>query len=392
MLVWDRSSRDASVHGFVPSMGMVDRLARRARQRRIVGDLSAARRSGIPGRDLFSDDRTQFGAEVARRLPECDVVQLHWVAGFVDYGLFLSRLPPGLPLVWTLHDMNPFTGGCHYDYGCGRFVGACGMCPQLGSGVEEDLSRRVWQRKRDAFSRMGDRPVHVVADSDWLAREARRSSLFGGFPVSTIHYGLDTDVFAPRGRAASREVLGLPAEASVVLFVAESVEDRRKGLAHLVEALEGMSGFPDLLLVSIGAGKPVLQGELPHLHLGPVADDRLMSIVYSAADVFVIPSLQEAFGQTALESVACGTPAVGFDAGGIPEVVRPGVTGALAPVGDSAALREAIVRILADPEEAARLSGSCRSVAVTEHGLAVQAERYLALYHELVGAASLTGR
>lgn len=385
MLVWDRASTDPSVHAFVPSTRLVDRVARRVRQRRIVADLRAVRGGG---HELFTHYQSQFGAEVARQLPECDVLHLHWTSGILDYPLFFRDLPPGVPVVWTLHDMNPFTGGCHYDQGCGGYIRACGSCPQLASGVESDLSRQVWQGKREALSRLGDRPVHVVADSAWLAEEARRSSLLGAFPVSTIYYGLDTGVFAPRGRSEARQALGIPEDARVVLFVADSVEDRRKGLSHLLDALEGMAGFPDLLLVSIGRGEPAVREGGRHLHLGRVDDDFRLSLVYSAADVFVIPSLQEAFGQTALEAVSCGTPVVGFAAGGIPEIVRPGVTGALAPPGDNAALREAIVGILRDPEAAARLSESCRRVALEGHGLERQARQYLDLYTRLRGEPS----
>ena len=382
MLVWDRAGCDPAVRAFVPSTGLVDRVARRVRQRGIVSDLRAVR-SG--GHELFTHHRSQFGPEVARQLPECDVLQLHWTSGFLDYPDFFRNLPPGVPVVWTLHDMNPFTGGCHYDGGCGGYRRACGSCPQLVSGVERDLSRRVWLGKHEALSQLGRRPVHVVADSDWLAEEARQSSLLGGFPVSTIYYGLDTAVFAPRGRAAARRALGIPEGARVVLFVADSVEDRRKGLSYLVEALAGTAGDPDLLLVSIGRGDPAIGEGARHLHLGRVDDDDRLSLVYSAADVFVIPSLQEAFGQTALESVSCGTPVVGFAAGGIPEIVRPGVTGALGPPGDAAALRGAVESILRDPEEAARLSESCRRVALEEHGLERQARRYVDLYSGLLG-------
>jgi glycosyltransferase involved in cell wall biosynthesis len=148
-----------------------------------------------------------------------------------------------------------------------------------------------------------------------------------------------------------------------------------------------MKDFPDLLLLSIGRGRPVVPDGLPHLHIEHVASDHRLSGLYSAADVFVIPSLQEAFGQTVLEAMACGTPVVGFDAGGIPEMVKPGETGLLASCGDVAGLREAVLALLADGEARARMGASCRDRVVREHGLEVQARRYADLYRSLLGAA-----
>ncbi len=388
MLVAQRLGDDPSVVSFFPSRRFPDRVARVLRRRRIAADFAPYRATRPAGFEAFSDDRSEYGPEVPRQLPPCDVVNLHWVAGFVDYEAMLAGIPRGVPVVWTLHDMNVFTGGCHYDDGCGRFARACGACPQLGSRDEHDLSRQVWLRKRNVFGAAG-RPLHVVADSEWLAAEARRSSALAGVPVTSILYGLDTGVFAPRDPAAARAELGIPAGARVVLFVADSVENRRKGFPLLLEALGGMRDAPGLLLLSIGRGRPAVPGGLPHLHFEHVASDRLLSILYSAADVFVIPSLQEAFGQTALEAMACGTPVVGFDAGGIPEMVRPGVTGLLARCGDVAGLREAVLALLSDDELRARMGASCRELAAREHGLEVQARRYAELYRALLGAAPL---
>lgn len=392
MLVAQRLSDDRSVVSFLPSRRFPDRVARVLRRRRIAADLAPYRATRPAGFEAFSDDRSEYGPEVPRQLPPCDVVNLHWVAGFVDYRAMLAGIPRGVPVVWTLHDMNVFTGGCHYDDGCGRFAAACGACPQLGSRDEDDLSRQVWHRKRGVFAHTAGRPLQVVADSEWLAGEARRSSALAGVPVTSILYGLDTAVFAPRDRGAARAELGIPAGARAALFVADSVENRRKGFPLLLEALRGMTDAPDLLLLSIGRGRPSVPEALPHLHFEHVESDRLLSVLYSAADVFVIPSLQEAFGQTALEAMACGTPVVGFDAGGIPEMVRPGVTGLLAPCGDVAALREAVLALLSDEDARARMGASCRELVAREHGLEVQARRYAELYRALLGAAPLPAR
>ncbi|MEO6436357.1 MAG: glycosyltransferase, partial [Tepidisphaeraceae bacterium] len=168
---------------------------------------------------------------------------------------------------------------------------------------------------------------------------------------------------------------------------AESVANVRKGFRHLADAVSGIRGTDNLLLVSVGGGECDLPANLPHLPLGKISNDRMLSTIYSAADVFVIPSLQESFGQTVIESLACGTPVVGFASGGIPDMVRPGETGWLAPTGDTAALREAIVESLRDPQRRESMAAICRRVAVEEYSLDVQARAYVELYRTLLSRA-----
>lgn len=292
------------------------RVRRKLRRDRIEADLRNYSKNRGKGQEFFSDDRSELGPEVRLQLPPSDIVHLHWIAGYADYVDFLSMVPQKTPVVWTLHDMNPFTGGCHYDEGCGRFAGACGACPELGSKVEEDLSRQIWERKRKALRAVPPGCLQIEADSAWLASQARKSSLFGKLRVGAIHYSLDVEKFRPRGRAATRTVLGVPSNAKIVLFVADHPEIKRKGFATLVEALSGLTEVRGLLLMSMGRTKPEFTERFEHLHLGYVIEEHFQSIIYSAADLFVMPSLQEAFGQTALESMACGTPVVGSDAGG----------------------------------------------------------------------------
>lgn len=386
MFVANKRSGDPTIRAFEPPTDPQSQREHERRKERIEGDFALygdSRPKHLIG-DGFTGDRSVHGAAPLEQLPGCDVVNLHWFGSFFDYRAFFSTVPQEVPVVWTLHDMNAFTGGCHYDDYCGKFSDRCGACPQLGSTVEEDLSRQVWNRKSEAFAGVEDGRLRLVAVSNWLAGEASRSSLLGRFPVTSISPSLDSQVFAPRDRSAARANLGIPEEASVLLFIADSLVTRRKGFALLAEALEGLAGVPDLFLLSLGHNNPAGIGDVPHLHLDYIEDDLALSAIYSAADVFVMPSLQEAFGQTVLEALACGTPVIGFDVGGIPEMVRPGVTGELVQPGDIEGLRNTIRALLKDPERRAEMSANGRRMAVEEFAHDVQAGRYADLYRSLL--------
>jgi glycosyltransferase involved in cell wall biosynthesis len=380
MLVLRQRTTDPAVTRFEYPMELRARLRRRVRRWRIARAAARYREMRPPGAELFNDDRSEHGAAVIEQLPPADVLNLHWIANFVDLPTFLADVPARLPVVWTLHDMQPFTGGCHYDRGCGRFAETCGACPQLGSQRRGDLSRAIWGRKAVALASVAADRLHLVAPSHWMADEVRRSSLLGRFPVTVIPNGLDTGVFAPVGQAAARTALRVPVGARIVLFLADELAAERKGFGLLCQALAGLEGVPDLFLISVGSHQPALDLPVPQLHLGRVEHDRLLALVYSAADVFALPSLQDNLPNTALEALACGTPVVGFAAGGVPDVVRDGETGWLAPPGDVDGLRAALKRLLADKALCSELAETCRQVAVAEYDRTVMARAYLELY------------
>lgn len=381
MLVRSRQSDDDSVAEVRPSAQLLGRMRHRVRHALIQRAFARYRSSLKAGFEIFSDDRTAWGSTLVDQVPSASILNLHWIARFVDLGAALPRLCARSPVVWTLHDMNALTGGCHYDSGCGRYEQSCGRCPELGSDREHDLSRSVWRRKRAAYGRIAPGRLHFVTPSEWLRDRVACSSLAGAFPVSVIPYGLDVDVFTVHDRTAARDLLGLPRRARVVLFVAEVLDNARKGFSFVREALQGLGGAEAPVLLSLGQGRPVVDAA-HHVHLGTVTNDRFLSLVFSAADVFVITSLQDNLPNTVLESMACGTPAIGFAAGGIPEMIRPGETGWLVPPGDVAGLREAILSALSDDAGRAAMGKASRDRVEREHGLRRQAERYLDLYRE----------
>ena len=379
MFVGNKVSHDGSVKQYAPPSSSMARFVSLARRTRIARAFGKDRDSSASA-TMFSDDRTGYRAEVWNQCPAGDVLNLHWVSGFLDYASFFQWLPERTPLVWTLHDMNPFTGGCHYDAGCARFRAECGACPQLRSRTTTDLSRQIWRRKRKALARVRPERLHVVTPSRWLGEEVKRSSLFSRFERSVIPYGLNTEVFRPRDRRLMRDALGIPPQAKVILFSARAVWDPRKGLDWLERSLEGSAPGLQLFLVSLGSGAAVKSKSIPHTHVDAISDDRLLACMYSAADIFVAPSLQDNLPNTVLESIACGTPVVAFAAGGIPDAVRNGKTGYVVPVADSAGLQKAMVELLANDSMRAEMSENCRKVAVQEYDLKIQARRYMELY------------
>ncbi|HEX6582997.1 MAG TPA: glycosyltransferase family 4 protein [Thermoleophilaceae bacterium] len=321
---------------------------------------------------------------VPRRVEELapDVINLHWI---LDGFLSIEQLAHlGRPLVWTMHDMWPFTGGCAYSLGCERHTGRCGACPVLGSDSKRDLSRAVWRRKERAWA---DLDITAVAPSRWLADQARRSSLFRDRRVEVIPTGIDTAVFKPMERTAARRLLNLPLDSKLVMFGAHD-DTPRKGMKHLVDALrrlghEGSAPGLAALVVgppSLSAGIDV---GLPLHALGRIGDPHAMAALYSAADVVVIPSVWENLPLVGLEALACGTPVVAFSADtGIVDIVDHEETGYLARPFEAEDLARGIEWVTADDDRHARLSAAARAKAERDYTLEVSARRYAEVFEE----------
>lgn len=362
-------------------------LAQRLRERRHRRRYREATRGGMAGVDRFAHTELPWATPVPAEGASADVIQLHWVSGFLDYPTFFGSMERGRPIVWTLHDMDAFTAGCHYAWDCERFTTRCVECPQLSSEGPDHAAATF--ATRDAA--LHGHVVHAVADSRWLEGEASRSRLLGGAAsLRTIHYGLDTDVYAPRDKRACKAALGIDPERFVIAFGATSLHNRRKGLTVLLEALAALEDKETVLGLVFGPGVRDYEiGDLPRIMtLGPVQSRELIVAVYSAADVFVIPSLQEAFGQTAMEAMACGTPVVGSRTGGIPELVRPGETGLLASPGDASDLARSLERLRSDEALRARLSAGGRQLIEREFTRERQARAYVELYEEITSNAA----
>lgn len=324
----------------------------------------------------------RINSQVARLAP--DIINLHWVsAGFVQIETIKNFKRP---LVWTLHDMWAFTGGCHYNGECDRYMATCGSCPQLGSNRDWDLSRWIWQRKTKAWR---DLDLTVVTPSNWLAQCARKSSLFGDRRIEVIPNSVDTDTYRPIDKKAARDILKLPQDKQLILFLSlKATSDRRKGFHLLQPALQQLvrAGWQDKLeLIVVGASPPKdpPQFGFKAHYLGTLNDDVTIALAYSAADVFVVTSIQDNLPNTILEALSCGTPCVAFDIGGMPDTIDSQYNGYLAQPNRVEDLVKGIVWTLENEDRYCKLSYNARAKAEREFALEVQGRSYQSLFNDL---------
>jgi glycosyltransferase involved in cell wall biosynthesis len=320
-------------------------------------------------------------AEVAGVGP--DIIHLHWLgAGFLSVET-ISRF--NKPLVWTLHDSWAFTGGCHVPFECKKYRQSCGGCPVLGSSREKDLSRWTWHRKERAWR---DLNLTVVTPSRWLAECVRASALFREVRVEVIPNGLDIELFQPRPKEDARDLLGLPHDKKIILFGAMGVAaDPNKGFHLLQAALRELGkGGADLLAVIFGAedSAGISVPGMPVASLGRIHDDHRLAALYAAADLFVAPSLLENLPNTVMEAMACGTPCVAFNQGGMTDLIDHEVTGYLAQPYEAADLANGMQQLLEDDGRRQEMSARCRRKVEETFALDKVAFRYAGLYRTLL--------
>lgn len=318
---------------------------------------------------------------------EADVINFHNLhTGYFNY-LAIPTLTKNKPAIFTLHDMWSFTGHCAYSYDCNRWQTGCGQCPYLDAypAVRRDNTHLEWKLKNWLYSHSD---LTVVAPSIWLKHQAEQS-LLGRFPVHHIPYGIDTEAYQPLDSVQCRSLLGIPLDKNVLMFGAENLKDTRKGGNLLLAALERL---PNSLkaqthLITLGNDGDAIATAvgMPNLNLGYVASDRLKSIAYSAADLFIFPTRADNLPLVLQESMACGTPMVSFKVGGVPDLVRPGITGYLAIPEDTSDFCNGIVQLLDDKMLRQQMSRNCREIALKEYPLELQAKRYIELYQHVLG-------
>jgi glycosyltransferase involved in cell wall biosynthesis len=312
-----------------------------------------------------------------------DIIHLHWIAGEMLSIADIARIHK--PMVWTLHDMWAFCGAEHLSWDNRWREGyRKDNRPTHESGF--DLNRWVWERKRTHWRQ----PMSIVTPSHWLADCARESVLLQDWPMTVIPNPIDTDNWQPVEPALARSLLGLPQDKPLLLFGAiGGSHDPNKGFNLLLDALGYLRRERnDLHLVVFGQHAPCspLPLGFPVHYTGHLHDDLSLRILYSAADVMVVPSRQEAFGQTASEAHACGTPVVAFDTGGLSDIIEHQRTGYLARAFDTKDLAQGIAWVLTHSENAG-LRTHARTRAVERFAQATVAAQYRAVYDSLLSSA-----
>jgi glycosyltransferase involved in cell wall biosynthesis len=313
---------------------------------------------------------------------DINIAHLHWInAEMMSVG-DIGRIKK--PIVWTLHDMWAFCGSTHYTETSTRWQkGYISGNKPIGE-ARYDIDRWVWQRKFNVWQRS----IQIVTPSRWLAECVQNSALMRHWPVSVIPNAIDTDAWKPINKGIARSLLGLPSEVPLILFgAADGGKDPRKGFDLLQSALNHLHGQIDSLHLAVfGQHAPRNPEKLgyPVHYAGPLYDDLSLQVLYSAADLLVIPSRQDNLPNTGVESLACGTPIVAFDTCGLPDIVRHQFTGYLAKAFDTEDLAQGIKWVIGDSERHLVLSKNSRNDAVSRFSYSIVAQRYIQLYKEVM--------
>ena len=317
-----------------------------------------------------------FGGSVSNNplIQNADIINIHWVSK-VPISLYdMSRLRS--PVVLTLRDMWPFTGGCHYAMECDRYQEGCGQCPQLDSKRKLDLSRLVSKAKVQWLPEN----LTCVGISDWISECARKSYILKNQSIHTISNCIDTNIFSPISASIARNILNLPTDRQIILVGAESVTNFYKGFNLFLESLSLLKdGSPLIVFFGKVSADDIASIPFETVSLGYIKDDRLLRVVYSSADVFVAPSKQEAFGKTLAESMACGTPVVCFDATGPKDIVKHQSSGYKAKAFDTADLAQGITWVLKNSEDQ-NLRQNARNHSVENFSKETISKKYLEHY------------
>jgi glycosyltransferase involved in cell wall biosynthesis len=332
-----------------------------------------------------------WGKNISKRelLRSADLIHIHWINhAFLRPSDIQKLAELNKPLVWTFHDSNSFTGGCHVRYSCDHYHEECGNCPVLRNSHPNDLSHRIWKKKNRAY---GDIPFTIIAPSRWMAESVAKSKLLHDKRTINIPNTLNTEIFKPLDKSESRKMLGLSPEKFILLSgFMPSRMDLHKGTFYLIEALEIFARehnteLENIELVIFGNRDSI---SVPHFpvntkFLGTISSEERLAMCYSAADVFMAPSLEDNLPYTVMESLACGTPVVAFTTGGIPDMVEHTANGYLAEYRSSADLAAGINWVFTHPEkDSLRLNS--RKLMIDNFSPVEVAKRHVELYHSLL--------
>jgi glycosyltransferase involved in cell wall biosynthesis len=317
---------------------------------------------------------------------DADILNFHNLhTGYFNY-LAIPKLTETKPAIFTLHDMWSFTGHCAYSYDCEKWKIGCGNCPYPDTypAINRDNTHLEWKLKDWVYSKSN---LTIVAPSQWLTEQAK-ASMLSRVPIHYIPNGIDTTAYQPLDPLLCKTILSISPTKKVLLFGADSLKDSRKGSDLLFQALQKLpqSLKEETILLTFGNGGETITSELgmPTLSLGYISSDRLKSVAFSAADLFIFPTRADNLPLVLQESMACGTPMVSFKIGGVPDLVRPGITGYLALPEDTQDFCDGIVKLLEDEPLRKKMSENCRDIALKEYNLDLQAQLYMELYKQVL--------
>ncbi|MBE5883532.1 MAG: glycosyltransferase [Lachnospiraceae bacterium] len=315
-----------------------------------------------------------------------DLIHMHALHGYyLNFPMLFAYINKhAIPCVWTFHDCHAFVGNCGYYFDCDKWKSGCGKCPHIHNYPTSqffDFTRFMWKRKKELFT-SGQSKV-IVSPSDWLTEQAKQS-YFGKYPCITIRNGIDTEkTFYPRDRKQCREKYGYTQDERIVLGIAVGYSDPRKGAKYIIRAARELQGEAKVILIGWEKkNDAMLEGVSNIITLPATQSADMLAEYYSMADVFVLPSLAENYATTTLEAMACGTPVVGFDAGGIPEQLTDN-KGIVVKTGDQKAFTEAIVNALSDASGLIRGQALADMIS-TDNSMEKMTGEYMQVYQQIL--------
>ena len=341
--------------------------------------------------NLFEVDIANTGTNVISlpELSQADVIHLHWInQGMLSLKDIRRIIESGKPIVWTMHDMWPFTGICHYAGDCDKYTTHCENCPVLYKGNKKDLSYHTFQQKKRMLE---GSHIHFVSCSQWLGNMAKRSKLIGNHSIVSIPNAINTNLFKPRDKQAARHKLGLPMDKQLLLFGSMKTTDKRKGIDYLVNACELLAkSHPDfckqLGVVILGKESNLYESLFPFpiYSMNYVNSEKELADIYNAVDLYVTPSLQDNLPNTIMEAMACGIPCVGFNVGGIPEMIDHLHNGYVADYKSAEDFANGIHWALSEGEYES-LSQEAHRKVLTSYSESAVAKRYIEIYNKIMG-------
>lgn len=356
-------------------------------QSRMVLDEGFIRFFTNKDRGRFSYPKIGLDISKYQIIKDANVINLQWInGGFISLKAIERIGKHGKPIVWILHDMWSFTGGCHYVGDCNKYLSECKNCPALKFRSNHDLSNRIFKRKESIFNKLN---LTFVTTSNWLASEVARSYLFSNKNIFVIPTPIDSSLFKPVNKNSVRKNLKLPLDKKIILFGAMNLKDKRKGFYYLIEALnfiKNKSLNSEIEIAVFGKIDKNILNKIPFKvnQLGSVKNDDQIVSVYNSADVFVAPSLEDNLPNTIMESMACGTPVVAFDTGGIPDMVDNELNGLLTKLRSAEALAEGMLKILLNEDYRQKMSEAARAKVLQYFNPQNIAAKYRELYTNLI--------